>query len=418
MNVLPSLDRYDRQGMSLSTRDIAAVFAAGEPSRPLPDVGDCDWDDVFQAVYRNGILGITYHYLVQQQSSQVPVDFQNAIANAYRLEALRMALVNRQVRGVLEQLNGSGIDYLVVKGPVVAHCWYPNAIARTFNDLDIVIRERDWSATHQFLTAIGYSQQENLPTPPPKLIVQTVLYETKYTHRDTGFRIEVHYDDLLNVGLVSRDIDGFWQRAITLDIQGVAVKALSPEDQLIHLCAHMHYHGYTRLNWFTDIALIMRNQTRPLDWDRVCQIAAHEDTRLPVYYSLYFLEKLMQIAAPPSVIDRLRPDGMRQRLHEFYMPQEKILSFQSMPRPDFSFYFIPLYKRLLPDLLVMGRRNEKLNYLLHLMAPPRDWLRFYYRLDNPHMVTFHYLLHPLRLLAIYMRETWLLIIKRRYVDYH
>ena len=93
----------------------------------------------------------------------------------------------------------------------------------------------------------------------------------------------------------------------------------------------------------------------------------------------------------------LRPDRFRRWFHERYLPEEKVLSLQPMRRPDFSFYFTPFLKRLLPDLLVMGRRSEKLRYLLRLLAPPRDWLTYYYSLDGPTPAWTHYLLHPLKL---------------------
>lgn len=418
MVMLPSLDQYHRHEMSPSTLALAVAFATGDMQRPLPEFSDVDWNAVFQAVCRNGILGITYYYLAQRQTSPYPPEeFQNNITSVYRLEALRMAQIHGYVRRVLEQLNVSGIDYLVVKGPVLAYSWYPNPMTRTFNDLDIVIRERDWSTMHQFMLAQGYAQKEDMPVPPPKLVPQAVYYESKYVHRDTGFRVEVHYDDILNAGIAARDIDGFWQRAIPVDVGGIRSKTLSVEDQLIHLCAHVHFHGYTRLNWFTDLALIMQNSQHQIDWDRLLAVAEVEEAQVPVYYSLHFLEKLMNISPRTDVMERLRPDFTRRHLHEFYMPQHKILSFQPMQRPDFSFGILPLHKRLLPDLLVMGRRREKLGYLARLIVPPQAWLKYYYQIENPVLLLLYHILHPLKLLGHYSYETLRVIISRTYVEY-
>jgi hypothetical protein len=104
------------------------------------------------------------------------------------------------------------------------------------------------------------------------------------------------------------------------------------------------------------------------------------------------------------VLAALRPDRFRRWFHERYLPKEKVLSLQPMWRPDFSFYFTPFLKRLLPDLLVMGRRSEKLHYLLRLLAPPRDWLAYYYSLDGATPVWTHYLLHPLKLACHLVEE--------------
>jgi hypothetical protein len=250
---------------------------------------------------------------------------------------------------------------------------------------------------HRLLVGMGFTPRQDLPQPPPKLVPQAVPYELRYRHRQMRLLVEVHYDDLLNAGLASRDVEGFWRRAVRADVNGTSVKALSLEDQLIHLCVHAHYHGYTRLNWFSDIALIARDHATGLDWEQLLATVRIEEAQVGVYYSLRFLDRLLGVSAPAHVLAALRPDRFRRWFHERYLPENKVLSLQPMWRPDFSFYFTPVLKRMLPDLLVMGRRPEKLRYLLRLLAPPRDWLTHYYSLDGSPHVWVHYLLHPLKL---------------------
>ena len=258
--------------------------------------------------------------------------------------------------------------------------------------------------THRLLVEVGFRTEEGLPQPLPKLVPQAVLYELKYWHQETGLLVEVHYDDLLNAGLASRDVEGFWQRAILVDVEGVPVKALSLEDQLIHLCAHAHYHGYTRLNCFSDIAFIVRDRGAQVNWERLLETVRIEEAQVGMYYTSCFLDKLLGVKVPENVLTELRPDRFRRWWHERYLPEEKVLSLQPMWRPDFSFYFRPLFKRLLPDLLVMGRRGDKLRYLLRLLLPPWAWLQHYYRLNDTKEVAMHYLLHPLKLTYHYLAE--------------
>jgi hypothetical protein len=324
-----------------------------------------------------------------------------------------MALLYGRIGKVLAQLAESGVDHLVVKGPALAFTAYPDPNSRAFNDLDLVVRERDWPAIHRLLEGLGFIPEEDLPQPPPKFAPQAILYELKYWHKDTGLLVEVHYDDLLNAGLAARDIEGFWQRARQVDVEGVPVKALSLEDQLIHLCVHAHYHGYTRLNWFSDIAFIVRDHAAELDWRQLIETVRVEEAHVGVYYTLRFLERLLDIGVPGDVLDALRPDSLRRWFHERYMPEDKVLSLQPMWRPDFSFYFTPFLKRLLPDLLVMGRRSEKIRCLLHLLAPPRDWLIYYYSLDPSTKIWPHYFLHPLKL-AFHLGEELLGALSNNY----
>jgi len=389
--------RHERRPISDATRALLCDFAVGDVARPLHRL-EADWQEVFRGVCRNGLLGLTHRYLKHQETPDYPPPaFRQWVHQAYRFDAVRMALRYGHVGQVLSRFLESGLDCMIVKGPAVALVLYPDPALRPFNDLDLIVRERDWPAAHQLLVEMGFHPEENMPQPPPKLVPQAVLHELKYWHPEMRLLVEVHYDDILNAGLASRDVEGFWQRATTIEVEGVPVKGLSLEDQLIHLCVHLHYHGYTRLNAFSDIVFIVRDHAEQLDWERLLEIVGVEEAQVGVYYTLCFLEKLLGVKVPGNVLAALRPDRFRRWWHERYMPEEKVLSLQPMPRPDFSFYFLPVFKRLLPDLLVMGRRRDKLHCLAHLLLPPRDWLKYYYSLEAGWQVSLHYLLHPLKL---------------------
>jgi len=394
---IEKLNSYERVPISNATRALLCDLAAGDLTRPLHRV-DADWEEVFQGMCRNGLLGLTHRYLKHRQPHDFPpLEFRESVKQAYRTSAIRMALMYRAIDPVLARLADSGLEYMVVKGPALAHTVYPDPDLRAFNDLDLVVRERDWGTIHRLLIEMKFRPEDDLPQPPPKLVPQEVLYELKYWHQETGLLVEVHYDDILNAGLASRDVEGFWQRAIWVDVDNVPIRTLSLEDQLIHLCAHAHYHGYTRLNWLSDIAFIVRDLAAHLDWEQLLETVRTEEAQVGVYYSLRFLDHLLDIGVPEDVFNTLRPDHFRLWLHERYLPEDKVLSLQPMWRPDFSFYLTPIFKRLLPDLLVMGRRADKLRYLLRLLIPPRDWLAYYYSLDSSTFIWAHYLLHPLKL---------------------
>jgi hypothetical protein len=391
---IEKLDSYWREPISEATRTLLCDFGAGDLARPLSRL-DVDWEEVFQGVCRNGLLGLTHRYLRHWEPQDYPPpEFRHWSQQAYRTSTMRMMLMYDKIGKVLAQLAGSGIDYMALKGPALAHMVYPDPSLRAFNDLDLAVRERDWAAMHRLLVDMGFKSEKDLPRPPPKLVPEAILYELRYWHRETGFLVEVHYDDLLYAGLASRDVEGLWQRAVWVDIEGVPVKALSLEDQLIQLCAHAHCHGYGRLSWFSDMAFIVRDHSAQLDWQRLLKTVQTEETQVAVYYTLRVLERLLDIDMPKDMLIVLRPDTFRRWFHERYMPEDKVLSLQPMSVPLFSFYFRPFLKRLLPDLLVMGRRREKLHYLWRLLTPPRDWLIHHYSLDRSGNILVHYLLHP------------------------
>ncbi|RMF03779.1 MAG: hypothetical protein D6768_05050, partial [Chloroflexi bacterium] len=395
---------FERVEVSEPVRRWLCYFAAGDPSRPLPRL-PVDWEALFQAVGRNGILGLAYHILRRQPDELwPPPEFRDWVRQAHRQSVIRMALMQRRVTAALADLQESGLDFLVIKGPVLAQQVYPDSNLRPFGDLDIVVRERDWPAVHRHLLARGFVPEAEWPEPPPKLHPKLVLYELKYWHPGTELLVEVHYDDLLNAGLASRDGAGFWQRAGWVEIEGVRVKALSAADQLLHLCMHAHYHGYTRLNWLSDIALLVRDHAEKINWPQFVAAVEAEEAEVGVYFTFCYMEQLLGVAVPADVLAAVTPDAFRRRWHERFQPEAEVLSLAPMWRADFSFYFLPLRKRLLPDLLVMGRRREKLAILLRLFAPPATWLRYYYRVPPERATWPHYVLHPLKILTHYTAE--------------
>ncbi len=396
-----------REFVSDATRVLLCDFAAGDLKRSLHHV-DADWDEVFDAVCRNGLLGLTHRYLSNDAARDYPPRaFRQRIDETFRAGALRLALMYRNVGLVLARLTNARLNFIVVKGPALAYRVYPDPVLRPFNDVDLIARERDWENVHQCLVGMGFEPERDLPQPPPKLaphIAPFVPYEMAYWQPALKLMVEVQYDDLLVAGLFSRDVEGFWQRAEWIAIEGTRVRTLALDDHLIYLCAHLHRHGFARLNWFSDLAFIVRDHATEIDWARLIKTAKTEQAQVPVYYSLYFLDHLLGVRCPPDGLTALEPDYLRRRLHEHFVPAQAVLSLQPMPYPHFGFYFVPLLKRVLPDFLVMGRRWEKILSLVRALCPPEPWLRHEYTLDGKTRIAKYYWRHLKKILRQYLND--------------
>ena len=399
------INSFFREPVQAATLRLLCDFASGDAQRPLLRV-DADWPAVFNALLRNGLTGLAYARLKHQPLEYPPPAFRASVKQAHIALALHAAKMYRTMHEVLTRLVEAGVDHLVVKGPALAQLVYPDAGLRSFTDLDLVIRERDHERAHRVLDEAGFASDRSGAHLPPKLTSHMVQHGSNYWRRDEGgpFLIDLHYDDLLEAGLASRDVDGFWERAVAVTVAGVPTRTLALDDQVIHLSAHVHYHGYSRLNWLTDLAFIVRDHAAEVDWERLIRTVRQEEAQVPVYYTLTYLDRLLGVRAPDAVLDAVRPDRFRRWLHERYMPDDQVVSLQPMSYPAFSFYFLPMFNRLLPDLLVMGRRWDKLVCLARLLAPPPGWLREYYRLHPHQHVAPHYLLHPLKLAHHYLSE--------------
>ncbi len=397
------IDRLERVPVSDALRAVLVALASGDVSRPVAWEG-VDADDLLAALYREGLIGLAHRYTLESpHGAAVPPRVAERVREAHLVTSVRLAVSYQMMGRVLRRLTRVAPPFLIAKGPAVAQTLYPNPWLRTFSDVDLIAHQRDWRALDDVLLRMGFTPARDALVPMPPLSGADCLYERTY-HHPSGFMLDVHYDDLLNCGLAARDADGFWRRARTIEVEGVPVRTLAPADQFVHLCAHAHYHGYTRLVWLSDLAFLVRDHGDEVDWTQVVDTVRLEETQVPVYYTARLLAAMLCVAVSPEVLAQVRPDRFRRAVHEALMPERDLLALQPMWRPDLSFYFLPLLKRLVPDLLVMGRRRDKLAYLARLLVPPSHWLRRYYSLSPSSPIWPHYILHPLKLAHHYLTE--------------
>ena len=397
------MDRLERVAVSGGVRAALLALAAGDLSRPVP-WKSADPGELLAALSREGLIGLAYRYAHESpHAGAVPPAVVERLREAHLAISVRLAVSCHVMGTVLRTLERSATPFLVVKGPAVARALYPSPWLRAFGDVDIIVHQRDWQAVEELVVRMGFAPDRDARVPMPPLSGADVLYERTYRH-PSRLALDVHYDDILNCGLATRDVDGFWQRARSIDIEGLPVRTLAPADQLIHLCAHAHYHGYTRLIWLSDLAFLVRDHADELDWAQVIRTVRGEEARVPVYYTLRLLDAMLGVTVPAEVLAQARPDRFRRTVHERLIPERELLALQPMWRPDLSFYFLPLLKRLVPDLLVMGRRRDKLGYLARMLVPPGPWLRRYYSLPPSSPVWPQHILHPLKLAYHYASE--------------
>ena len=206
MHVEP--ESYHRVELSEAARAVLCALAAGDVGRPLPPVA-ADWEEVFQAVCRNGLVGLADRYLALGASrADPPPAFRRAVREARYLGALRQGLLERAIGEVLAGLRESGIAYLVLKGPALAQLVYPAPGLRTFGDLDLMVRERDTARMHRVLVALGCTPEHDPARTQGCVGPGAPTPALRYWHRAGRLRLGGHSDDLPSAGLASRGLAG------------------------------------------------------------------------------------------------------------------------------------------------------------------------------------------------------------------
>ena len=353
-----------------------------------------NWGEVLKAVQYHGITGLVYDKLLTHDDPDYPPpSFQAAVIRAHRVNALLMIKRYEQVKGVLTRLSEMEIDVVVLKGPALAHAYYPHTSLRYFTDLDLFALVRDKDALDAALKALGFRLESGYVEPMPKLIPSVITnHHTRYEHCETRFPVEIHWEELLHDDLVPRDLDGMRHRAVPVMIEGVQTKTLSLEDHLLHLCAHAHHHRFDRLFRLTDLLFIVRDHIDEINWGLFLNLVSLEEAQTPVYQSFSLVHHFYGAALPDWVLVKLKPDGFRRWWHQHFFTPKVTRPYDMQEEIPFSFKSTPWFQSTFLNLMIMGRRPEKLHYLLRLLFPTPEWLRQRFNLPPDRNLLPYYLL--------------------------
>jgi hypothetical protein len=188
---------------------------------------------------------------------------------ARRLTAVHNLLLRHELGKILTALGESGIQALALKGVVMAYTAYPDPSLRPMSDLDLLVPPGKKGEALRVLQTLGYEFPESVLAtnrdhswrlgpnqefaPPLRLRASPVL-------------LEVHSQLECSEPLFPMSVQEYWSRCILVDLKGLTVRTLCPEDFLFHLCLHQsRSHRFEKgLLPLVDLRLLL--DSRP-DWN-------------------------------------------------------------------------------------------------------------------------------------------------------
>lgn len=226
--------------------------------------GPIDWDYLLRAAAENSVLPLlALHLPAIAPDSFSPEQFAKLKAAA-RAAGIRSLQLSAELIRVVDALRAESILALPYKGPVIAVQAYGDLALREFEDLDVVVPQRDMPRANQVLLELKYSPRF------PWVFDQSAIVPGEYNYYDRERRIivELHTELTLRHFPVVPNLGEMSKRAETVMIGGHAVGSFGPEDTLVLLCIHGSKDFWERISWIADISEFIQRSKR-LDWSRV-----------------------------------------------------------------------------------------------------------------------------------------------------
>jgi hypothetical protein len=294
------------------------------------------------------------------QSNRLPVTVQQKLRSR-SMDHLRSSLwFTSEMLRVLAHLEDRGISSIPYKGPGLAQVLYGDATQRQFGDLDFLVRDSDVFRARAALKELGYECEQKFSSRQERAYLSS-HYELTFSSPQTHNLIELQWRPVPRFYAMDFDVAGFFERAQTVEIGGVPVRTLSPEDLLLMLCVHAAKHAWNQLSLLADIAaLLKRNE---IAWDKCEAVMRQLRIRRIVMVNLQLAHQLFQVELPTPMAAYL--DEVSRNIAE--------ARAQSLVNDDTLDPVSPSYFRLMLSLREDWRDRARFLWRLCFTSGTGEW---------------------------------------------
>jgi hypothetical protein len=210
----------------------------------------------------------------------------------------------RHCREVAQILARQEIPVIALKGIPLAVAYYDDVGLRPMSDIDLLVPTARTEAAVSALEAAGYSAKAGEEPHWRDGCIATSLEHGAGFVDGSGRECDLHWH-MLNDCLGDEDDAAFWSRARSHEVHGFPVLFPSPEDLLLHVCAHgIRANAFPPIRWVADAAVLLRFPG--LEWETFLAEAERRLLGPTLLLAFRTLDEILERdAVPPGVIERL-----------------------------------------------------------------------------------------------------------------
>jgi hypothetical protein len=267
-----------------------------------------DWPVFLELAEKHSVVGLAASRLGDSAEGAVPPKISGELRERHRRQALFTLRLTAEMFRLFDRFTASGVEALVIKGPVLSARCYGDAGLRQYGDLDLIVRDKHILRSTELMMSLGYE-----PRVAPA-VIQAKKIPGEYVFRQSSTRLLVEFHTELTFRYHPRPlpIEKLFERQVRVKIDAHDVPALSPEDELILISIHGAKHFWEQLSYIADVAAFVSKQE--LDWARVRSFAEEVGGERMLNVGLRLAADVLGAALPENVAALVRRDRAAGRL--------------------------------------------------------------------------------------------------------
>jgi hypothetical protein len=326
----------------------------------------------------------------------------DVLFNARRLTAVHNLRLRHELGRVIEALRQAGIPALALKGVVLAYTTYADPSLRPMTDLDLLVPTGKREKALEILHKVGFEYPDGIEAIHRehfRRLAPAQEFCPPLRLRGSALLLEVHSQLECSEPVVPMPAGEFWSRSVTVDLKGLAVRTLCPEDFLLHLCLHQsRAHRFeTGLRPLVDLKVLLDSRAN-WNWGSIAATSIRCGCPAWMYLTLEAARDLVGASIPDLFFQTLpRPFGLPSLRH---LVEEQIWSARcGLPR-------LPLIPTLLAE---RSWRNRTRMFFTRIRLVRREELGpgpMHVRLVRLARLTYRRLLVTIKIMVPRFRRAW------------
>lgn len=267
---------------------------------------ELDWPLLCAIADEHRVVPLVYWHLRDLAARHIPPTWMAVLRERFEGMAQHNLSLTCELVSILGLLEAHGLQAVPYKGPVLAVLAYQNLALREFGDLDILVRQREVARARQLLRARGYRDDPDWAASEQRFPAR-IPGQYLFVHEDGSSLVELHTERTLRYFPKPLDFDALEPRLEDLSLGGRRIRSLAPEDLLPMLCVHGAKHFWSRLQWISDIAQLVR-LPREMDWPLLRERSKQMNAERMLFLGLRLAKDLIGTEFPQEIARRVEAD--------------------------------------------------------------------------------------------------------------
>ncbi|MBI3782825.1 MAG: nucleotidyltransferase family protein [Deltaproteobacteria bacterium] len=270
----------------------------------------------------------------------IPAEARQRLHDATLRASDRYAQAIRALEQVDRRLRQAGIEYVLMKGPVLTAQVYDRSAQRNFFDLDLLVREAEVDAAQSVLEQLGYRlwggdrylgfapkgpDNQARATRAMRAALRRFGHEVSLTTSDGSLLpIDLHWHLLPRGRIRRRAAASLWENTTTTRLGAVDVRVLDREATVLHLAMH----AWSNRPWsfalshLCDFAWALSRL--PIDFQALTRLADRWGGRADLARSLYATEGVLAVGRPTQLQVDSTTSSLSDRFRRLATPENLV----------------------------------------------------------------------------------------------